>query len=450
MRTHALSWCAGVLAVWLGMPLASYAESPPPYPLGRGLPAFEAPAEPRESASVPIADPRGDLTLDAALAAALLGNANLAADAYEVRAREAALLQAHARPNPTLALELEDFAGSGEFRGARSAQTTLLLGQLVELGGKRAARVRTADADLEAAAWDYELRRIDVLARTAGAFAAVLTAQERLRLADESVALAKETQRVAGLRMRAGIASAAEEIRAGVSVEIAAVEREHTEHELETARQTLASMWGGEEARFERAQGDLEVLPEVPSEDSLALRLGEAPGVARWQAERARRDAQLAQARSARAPDLTLHAGPRHLSGPGNTALVAGVSLPLPLWDRRRGAIAEAAQRAAKGAAEARAERVRAATEIATARVGLAAAAEEAELLRTRVIPGAERAVAALRDGYQRGRFALVEVLEAERARLDARTQHLNALAEAHRHARELERLTGAPLEVRS
>jgi hypothetical protein len=43
---------------------------------------------------------------------------------------------------------------------------------------------------------------------------------------------------------------------------------------------------------------------------------------------------------------------------------------------------------------------------------------EEAELLRTRVLPGTERAVAALRRGYEGRRFAQLEVLDAERARL--------------------------------
>jgi len=256
-------------------------------------------------------------------------------------------------------------------------------------------------------------------------------------------------QRVASLRLRSGIASPAEEIRAGVQVDVAEVEREHTEHELATARQRLAASWSGEQARFERAEGDLEALPAVPSRDDLAQRLEQSPGVARWQAELAQRDALRAGARSERAPDVTLSAGPRLLSGTDETALVVGVSLPLPLWNRNRGAIAEAEHRLAKLAAEARAARVRAVTELVTARVGLEASSEEAALLRTRVLPGTERAVEALRRGYQAGRFAQVEVLDAERARLAAREQYLKALSEAHHSAQQIERLTGVPLEVR-
>ena len=145
---------------------------------------------------------------------------------------------------------------------------------------------------------------------------------------------------------------------------------------------------------------------------------------------------------------MTLRAGPRRLSGPDETAFVVGVSVPLPLWDRGRGAITEAEHRVAKLAAEARTARVRAAADLAAARVGLEASSEEASLLRTRVIPGTERAVEALRRGYEQGRFAQIEVLDAERARLAAHEQYLEALTEAHHSAHQIERLTGVPLEV--
>ncbi len=449
MRQPALVRLGGILAVVLAFPLLASAQAPTAYPVGREHPAFEAPASAAARSPELPPEPIGVLSLEDALAAALLRNPELAADAYEVRAREAALVQAHAHPNPTASLELEDFAGSGDFRGVDSAQTTLLLGQLIELGGKRAARIDLATADRDLASWDYEVRRIDVLVRTAAAFVDVLAAQERHRLAAEALELARSMLQVASLRMRSGIASPAEEIRAGVGVDIAEVEREHTEHELATTRQVLAAAWAGEQPGFERAEGDLERLPAVPTADTLSDRLEASPSVALWRTELARREALRARATSGRVPDVTLHAGPRRLSGPEDTALVVGVSVPLPLWDRSRGAITEAEHRVAKLAAEARAARVRSVTDLATARVGLQASSEEAELLRTRVLPGTERAVEALRRGYESGRFAQIEVLDAERARLAAREQYLRALVEAHHSAQQIERLTGVPLEVR-
>ncbi len=426
---------------------ASARAETPRYPLGAELEALAIPAEPSD-ASPAAPEPTESLGLAEALALTLLHNPELASDALEMRAREAALLQAGVRPNPTLTLELEDFAGSGSFRGVRAAQTTLQLGQLVELGGKRAARVAAAQAEADLAAWDYETRRIDVLARTADAFVEVLAAQERRRLAAEAVELARRVERVARLRRRAGLASPAEEIRAGVAADVASVDREHAEHELLTARQALAAMWGATRPRFERAEGDLAKLPLPPTQAALAERALESPNVARWQAELARRDARRRAVRAERTPSVTLTAGPRHFAGPGATALVVGVSVPLPIWDRQRGATAEADARLAKLEHEARAERVRIETALAGARMALIASLEEARLLRSQVIPGIERAAQVMQRGYEEGRFAQIEVLDAERARVEALSQALRALVEAHHSAREIERLTGVPLEV--
>jgi cobalt-zinc-cadmium efflux system outer membrane protein len=442
--------CAALLAVAaLGAPLPLCAEAPKLYPLGADLPAFVAPSSPTAAPPIGPDEPTGELRLHDALALALLRNAELAADSYELRAREAAMLQAGALPNPTLSFEVEDVAGSGDFSGVEQAQTTLLLGQLIELGGKRIARIEVAAAERDLAAWDYEVSRIDVLARTAGAFVDVLAAQERLRLSDEAVELARSVQRVATLRKREGLASPAEEIRAGVAADVAGVEREHAEHELETARQKLATFWSGEKPLFERAEGALDSLPQPPSQEELSRKLDASPSLALWRAELARRHAQRVSAESQRTPDLTVFAGPRRLSGPEATALVAGVSLPLPLWNRSRGAIEESEHRIAKLAAEQRSARVQVATDLATARVALVAAVEESHLLRTRVLPGIESAVAVMRRGYEQGRFAQIEVLDVERARVAASEQYLRALVEAQRNAREIERLTGVPLEVR-
>ena len=71
-----------------------------------------------------------------------------------------------------------------------------------------------------------------------------------------------------------------------------------------------------------------------------------------------------------------------------------------------------------------------------------------AEIRIDRVLPGTARAVEALRHGYRAGRFPQHDVLAAETTLLDARRQYLSTLVEAHRQARQIERLTGVPLEV--
>ena len=91
-------------------------------------------------------DPRGAITLRKAVPLALMHNPELEAFSLERRVREARALQAGLLPNPDLEFMVEDALGSGGFSGFGGSQATLQLSQLVELGGKRAARLRVAES----------------------------------------------------------------------------------------------------------------------------------------------------------------------------------------------------------------------------------------------------------------------------------------------------------------
>ena len=61
-------------------------------------------------------------------------------------AAEAGRTVAGYRPNPSIVAETENIAGSGQYRGLRSAETTAGLALPIELGGKRSARIAVAEA----------------------------------------------------------------------------------------------------------------------------------------------------------------------------------------------------------------------------------------------------------------------------------------------------------------
>jgi cobalt-zinc-cadmium efflux system outer membrane protein len=74
-------------------------------------------------------------------------------------------------PNPELAVELENFAGTGELRGIDALETTLSLSQVIELGDKRSRRVEVAHAaERDIVAAERDVRQLDVIAEVAGAF----------------------------------------------------------------------------------------------------------------------------------------------------------------------------------------------------------------------------------------------------------------------------------------
>ena len=76
------------------------------------------------------------MSLGEAMSLTVLYSPQLAAFAWDVRAQEAAIIQAALYPNPEVVVEIEDFGGSGAFSGFDASETTIVLGQTILLAGK--------------------------------------------------------------------------------------------------------------------------------------------------------------------------------------------------------------------------------------------------------------------------------------------------------------------------
>lgn len=439
---------AGTGMLWLVL-ACGYAFAAPqdsllePRPLGRELPTFQVDTEPPK-----LQAPAGELTLRQALSLALLHSPELAAFSWEVRAKEAEALQAGLRPNSELGLAMEVFAGSGEFSGTDAAETTVTLSQLVELGGKRPKRRKAAALEAELAGWDFETRRLDVLTATAKAFVGVLAAQERLAQTEELAGLAERFFRTVSERVEAGKVSPVEQTRAQVPLAAARIAQDRARLALETARKELVAQWGESTASFERAVGSLESIAPVPPQEQLASLLDGNPDVARWKTEEQQRGARLALERANAIPDLTLFAGGRNLQASNDNAFVAGISLPLPLFDRNQGGIAAARAARSRAREESRAARNQAIASLAASYRDLSGAFIEAGTLQEQILPAAGQALEAANLGYREGKFGFLEVLDAQRTLFEVRGQYVEALAAYHQARAEVERLTGTPLET--
>jgi cobalt-zinc-cadmium efflux system outer membrane protein len=64
----------------------------------------------------------------------------------DVERAQGLAVQARARPNPTVSLYGENFAGSAPYNGFGGTQTTFQVNQPLELGGKRTARIEAGQA----------------------------------------------------------------------------------------------------------------------------------------------------------------------------------------------------------------------------------------------------------------------------------------------------------------
>jgi cobalt-zinc-cadmium efflux system outer membrane protein len=439
----AVLWAPGGCA---GSRDASY--SPEPRPLGADLPAFHAPERPGNGPqpSPPIEEPAGDLTLGEALALTLIRNPELAAFSWEVRAQEARALQAGLRPNPALALEVENVAGSGHASGFGNAETTISLSQLLELSGKRGKRQRLAELDRDLAAWDYETVRLELLTAVTRTFVGLLAAQERLRLAEDLVQVAEEALADVSRRVRAGAVSPVEETRARVELSTSRLDRLAAQQECNAVRVRLAASWGGGAPRFARAVGTLEPLAPPPALEHLLDRIDQNPDIARGKAERAQREADLGLQRALGTSDIEVEGGVRRMGESSEHAFVVGLALPLPVFDRNQGSRREAEIRVARAGEEHRARTVRARSNLVVAHGSLIAAYEEITVLETAILPDAESALVTAREAHRKGLFGFTDFLDTQRTLFELRGRRFDALARYHRAVADIERLIGEPL----
>ena len=392
----------------------------------------------------------GALTLREALARALQRSPELKTYSYDIRAAEALVLQAGLKPNPELGATLENPTGSGRYKGGDEMEQTLQLSRLLELGGKRPARIAEARASRVLIEWDYEAKRVEVLKDTTLAFVGVLAAQRVQELSKETIGLLEKSLSDASDRVKAARAATVESMRASVALRSASIEADHAEHDLNIARSRLAAMWGAKTVDFAEVRGDLDQQPEEPNLDALRAKLARNPELARFQTVREAREAALHAQKTLAVPDVTLYAGPRVTGVWHDVTGVIGFSMPLPWGNKNQGNIAAAQARLDKTADEKRAVEARAFAELNAAYQELIRAGHEAVILKTKLLPEAEKAVEQLNTSYEAGRGTQFEVLDARRTLITARQQHLLALTEYHKALAVIEALTAAPAHTPS
>lgn len=398
------------------------------------------------TATAAVSEATGPLTLRQALALALTGSPELAMFDYDVRVAEAGVLQASRLPNPEASLDSQDIGGSGPYRGARVAERTLQLGQLIELAGKRRKRVVEARLGRDLAGFDYEVKKREVFLDVHEAFVQVLAGQRAVAVNEEIVALTENVLPDIRRRMEAGKTSPIELTRSNVAIATARIGLEQARRDMEAARHRLAAQWGATKPRFSSALGNLEDSPAIASLDTLTRQLSAHPRVARFETERARREATLAREKAAAVPDVTIRGGVRQFAESDNSAFVVGASVPIPLFNRNQGNIRAAREQIGKTEAERSFVRATVSAELAEAYHAAIAAREQIQLFRETVLPQSDEALKTITEGYNAGRFGYLEFLDVQRTLVTARQQHIQALAAHQQAIARIESLTSGSL----
>ncbi len=394
------------------------------------------------------------LTFEEALSLALEKNPELALERKGLAVAQGELTKAKVYPfNPEV--EIEPVFGRSratEDGGASRFTYGVQVGmsQTLEIRGQRRLRTQRAQANLEQVGWVIKDAERQVRAKVGKAFSSVRVAQERVTLASEIVVLTKELVRVANELFEAGAVPRLDVLRAEVELRRAENELLAAERELAGAKRELALLMGQPPDVDYQAVGPLVfsfVVPDFSRGKALALERRPDLKAAMASLQVAAGEVALVQAEQT-FPLVNLVA--RYEEGreldTRDRRAVLGLSIPLPLINRRQGELEIALAEQARQVARIELLKARIEKEVAQALERVQASQRIVEQFTKQILPQQEENFKLLREGYELGQFQLTEVLVGRREFIEGRLSYLNAVSELNTALADLEEAIGFTL----
>jgi outer membrane protein, heavy metal efflux system len=382
------------------------------------------------------------LDLPGAITQTLAQNPALVALGHQVAVQAGRVQQAGLPANPELSLEVEDALGTGELKGMSSASTQLGISWVLE-GAQRRERVKVEEAQSALVDVERDIQRLDAAAQTARLYRHAQAQRARLHLAEEAIETARTLLKVIEQQVAAGHSPAADSARARVELSRRLLERDDLQHQERVTHRQLAAQWGSTQVQFSALAGELTPLPSLASFPSLKSRLAQNPRLHYFATRERWESSQVSLAQAEGEPQWRLSAGIKHLAALDENALVAGISVPLGVFDRQQGKIAQARAALALNRAQGQAQQIDAEAALFAAHQALLHSQHRVKAHETDILPALTTALKETRRAYTLGRYSYLEWQAVQSEYLAAQHSLIDARLTAHLQAIELERLTG-------
>ncbi len=386
------------------------------------------------------------LTLKNALASTLAQNPQLYQYRFNSEVLSAQKQSNVLRPALSLDLEVENFAGSGANKGFDSAETTLALSSVIELGGKRQARASYSDARINRAEWEQQAATLDILGKLTTVYIEGLAIQANLQLANESLALSQSILKTVETRYAQGATAEAEVMRATAALARAEIRVMGLREQFERQKVAIAQFWGETTPAFSSLTGNLFDFGSSQSFDQLYIRVQRSPSLQVLASEARIWEAEIALARAGGRSDLSWRAGIKRFEETGDSALTAVISLPLYAGERSSGAVKAAlANRSAVDYAQQELLLVFH-TRLFEAWSMRRQSISAVDKIQNVSIPALEKALKLTRQGFDNGRYRYLDLIAAQEELLASKQALIDAATTALLSQALIEQLTGEAL----
>ena len=386
-----------------------------------------------------------NVTLEQLIALALTRNPELRVFEAAIAAAEGEVITAKTWENPELS------TARRIARSTEPSQVEVLHGQIglqqrILFPGKRTLLRAVAQKNVEVRQLALAGFRSQLAIQVRRAYYTLLATQQILPLREQRLTLAKTFVEAAKRKVDAGVAPEFEATKAEVEVVNAQTALRLAQAGVSTARTELNVLMGREPDEALLVRGTLSPDVRLPdARNLLEQTLARNPSLKIQEAEVERTGLNLRSVQKSRYPDFTV--GPGFETEPGLQVFSLGLSMPLPLWDRKKGPIAVAIAEQERSLGELDKLRQEILRHVTTAGQNLAAVKEALTNYTPEFLERLRASLNAASQSYGEGRTPLLLFLETQRTYFETQASYFENLEKFYQSRAELESAVGVPLE---
>ncbi|CRX37589.1 TolC family protein [Estrella lausannensis] len=385
--------------------------------------------------------PSEELDLEQAVSRVLTHSLTLKSACNDAQMSRHQLRQAQLAPNPVAGYEVENFAGNNRWKGWDSREERIFCSQQVETAGKRDYRSQASMYQYYAALVGYDVSKLVVLNRLSRAFIHVAASQELLKLAEEQASIAEEVLQIATKKAETGKVSFIEQTKAEVAYSDALSAVDNAKVELNNSKKRLSLLFASACPDFDRVVFPFYEIKELPSFEQCLANLCNQPEIIQslYQTLKAEKSWKLEKA--GRIPDVTVEIGYKANYEESNRGLMAGISIPIPLFDQNQGNVKSAYYEMLKTGDLGRQLWLVLESRLSISHEDATRAYLEAKRIKERSLPSATKSFELAQKGYQEGKFEYLDVLDAERTLFGVKERYIQSLVNYHTRQADIDYL---------
>ena len=366
----------------------------------------------------------------------------------EICVKQAQQQQVGTRPNPEFSFHTDYLGQTKQNESCGLEEFTFTLTQLLELGGKRRARIRVASSEECLADWDHEIAKLDLHNQLLHAFIDTALAQHLLDLTEDQKKDADETFSCICAKNANGKVSLIEEKKAQIICNTLKLTWLRTQTQFEVAKKSLAAFWGSPCPDFDSVSFPLYYFEAPPPLEELEACLLNNPELLKSKAVIARASEIVHLERSHRIPDLVVNAGVTAYVANCPTTFSLGFDIPIPVFNQNQGNISRANYELMQAEYGSLDIEQNLKSKLKAFYESWQTAFIEAKTLRDEIIPAAVDTFNIARESYREGKFDYLEMLDSRKILFDANQQYLNAVTNYQHIKADVERLIASPIEM--